>query len=1027
MNELCRSLSYSLRPMVRLCLLAVIVSALLLFQTATAAHAAPVAVDCTSSNRVTDIPQSECEALFALYQQTNGSAWHTSTGWFQTTTACTWYGITNCAAGHVTHIQLATNGLAGQIPPELGQLNSLIYLDLSNNQLTGPIPGALGSLAQLHVLELSANQLTGDIPSEIWQLSGLNLLFLSNNQLTGPLSSAVKNLSSLASLHLASNQLTGTIPSELGQLHELVTLHLEGNHFSGEIPPALGDLSKLQQLWLDNNQLTGPIPGALGSLAQLHVLELSANELTGDIPSEIWQLSGLVTLALSNNKSLWGAIPADLGNLTHLANLRLASNKFSGLILPQIARLTNLETLDLGFNQFTGTIPREMGQLIKLRWLRLEGNAFGGSIPASFIEIGSADPVGVTLDIDYNMFDLAGSPSEVVSFIQSKSPSAGYPYQIVPPTDLQVTAGEMQAAASWTPINFNQLGGYTLSLTNSATRSSRSLQVDGILSASTTITNLCPGTLYSMNISSYSPPRVDAGQSNFLVSSSSPVVTFTTLPREPKLLSLFLLAFDSNLDVAYEPLMRAIEQATAEDPTKVALVLVDRSGDADTQIYEVRCGGRTLVTAGLPDPANPATLTSTIREYNMTAPEQLAAFLTWARITHSAPQSVVTYIGHGVPLAPAVDIAKYVANVPDSQPDPHNVFALPSGQYIHPGQTTDEHPQPTLISPHALAEALRIATGNGAKPFTVLDIVHCFGGTLEELYELSNPGGTPFAERIIGSPNYAYSGPELLRSVLLSMQEGQDAQKMAQTIVDHYHQALVAASRPDLQHPHLIAAVDPVQIITLKHQVDELAHLLAQGLENSYNDTAKTLQGAHTAAAKYNTTTCDGGETLPLKADFVLDSKDALADLADLASKVGAFSESKDIKVLAQAIVDQVDRTVVAVGRAPGVPWFGRESGKNWPFDDASSYRGIAIYADFGGYSIAADTYIGWQAHWYTSSNNSGDNPTPYAFVQTTSGETWADVLRLYWAGKPAPKTAICTTKLPTVFSFRQYLSTLAR
>ena len=65
--------------------------------------------DCTT---VTEIPVAECEALVALYDSTNGDNWYWKDGWLQTDTPCSWLGIT-CNAGHVTKLELDTNGLQG--------------------------------------------------------------------------------------------------------------------------------------------------------------------------------------------------------------------------------------------------------------------------------------------------------------------------------------------------------------------------------------------------------------------------------------------------------------------------------------------------------------------------------------------------------------------------------------------------------------------------------------------------------------------------------------------------------------------------------------------------------------------------------------------------------------------------------------------------------------------------------------------------------------------------------------------------
>ena len=55
--------------------------------------------------RQTQIPTFECEALIALYTNTNGDEWSNNDGWSTSETPCSWYGVT-CADGHVTVLSL---------------------------------------------------------------------------------------------------------------------------------------------------------------------------------------------------------------------------------------------------------------------------------------------------------------------------------------------------------------------------------------------------------------------------------------------------------------------------------------------------------------------------------------------------------------------------------------------------------------------------------------------------------------------------------------------------------------------------------------------------------------------------------------------------------------------------------------------------------------------------------------------------------------------------------------------------------
>ena len=114
-----------------------------------------------------------------------------------------------------TYLDLGSNQLTGEIPPEIGKLTNLIYLDLGSNQLTGEIPAEIGELTNLTGLLLYDNELTGVIPSEIGNLTNLIYLMLSSNELSGSIPPEIGNLANLQGLNLHSNQLSGLIPDEI--------------------------------------------------------------------------------------------------------------------------------------------------------------------------------------------------------------------------------------------------------------------------------------------------------------------------------------------------------------------------------------------------------------------------------------------------------------------------------------------------------------------------------------------------------------------------------------------------------------------------------------------------------------------------------------------------------------------------------------------------------------------------------------------------------------------------------------------
>ena len=100
----------------------------------------------------------------------------------------------NCNYDLVNEFTLSDLGLSGEIPQEIGTLDSLEFLWLEDNQLTGPIPTEIGNLSKLKYLIMHYNQLSDSIPSEIGNLSNLEILKLDNNQLTGYIPESICDL-----------------------------------------------------------------------------------------------------------------------------------------------------------------------------------------------------------------------------------------------------------------------------------------------------------------------------------------------------------------------------------------------------------------------------------------------------------------------------------------------------------------------------------------------------------------------------------------------------------------------------------------------------------------------------------------------------------------------------------------------------------------------------------------------------------------------------------------------------------------
>ncbi|MXX65832.1 MAG: hypothetical protein F4Z40_02185 [Chloroflexi bacterium] len=136
----------------------------------------------------------------------------------------------------LSDLRLGRNRLSGEIPDDIGRLQSLLELGIERNLLAGPVPESIGSIPGLLSLDLSGNQLEGQIPPSLASLAELEHLDLSNNRLGGSIPAALGNLGRMRWLNLAHNRLEGLIPEEIAQLSRLRELFLEGNGFEGCAP-----------------------------------------------------------------------------------------------------------------------------------------------------------------------------------------------------------------------------------------------------------------------------------------------------------------------------------------------------------------------------------------------------------------------------------------------------------------------------------------------------------------------------------------------------------------------------------------------------------------------------------------------------------------------------------------------------------------------------------------------------------------------------------------------------------------------
>lgn len=168
-----------------------------------------------------------------------------------------------------------------ELPPELGQLDTLRTLYLYHNQLR-LLPLEIGQLHALQELVIGNNQLRW-LPSEIAQLLVLRGLYANDNQLNR-FPAAILKLKKLYALGLSNNPLT-RLPPEIWQLSNLRELYLDNTRLQ-HLPPELGQLN-LAVLDLSYNQLNEIIP-ELALFKDIRVLDLRHNPCS--LPEYIGEL-----------------------------------------------------------------------------------------------------------------------------------------------------------------------------------------------------------------------------------------------------------------------------------------------------------------------------------------------------------------------------------------------------------------------------------------------------------------------------------------------------------------------------------------------------------------------------------------------------------------------------------------------------------------------------------------------------------------------------------------------------------------
>jgi len=228
---------------------------------------------------------AERDALFSIYNATGGDGWTHKMNWLGAPgTECAWDGVV-CEDDKIVELDLANNGLVGELPAEIGELKNLQVLNLASNKLSGPLPKELWRLPLTRVVVVK-NEFSGALPAEAAVARGtLEFLSLTHNKFTGSVPESWGELTKLKMLAVGYNELSGELPESLKNLRELQQFRFPKNDISGPVPAWLVEMPKLLKIWLnDNAKITGDIPAILGDLDKLREIRVHNTSVTGGRP-----------------------------------------------------------------------------------------------------------------------------------------------------------------------------------------------------------------------------------------------------------------------------------------------------------------------------------------------------------------------------------------------------------------------------------------------------------------------------------------------------------------------------------------------------------------------------------------------------------------------------------------------------------------------------------------------------------------------------------------------------------------------
>ncbi|UZO80676.1 hypothetical protein NBT05_17255 [Aquimarina sp. ERC-38] len=403
-------------------------------------------------------PDTEKQALIAIYNNLNGSLWNNTIAGDQSwsiengsSAVCNWFGVQTDNAGHVIELKLNDNNLKGTVPDVFGDLPFLQRISFHNNQLNGSFPSSISSLQSLNTLSLEGNQFVFSDLNNLDLQNGFTVSYHPQAQIgiaqkfsirTGK-DFTIPDISLEANPDYTYQWYKNGLPINNANLRNYIItngvtedsgmyfLEVKNAEFPNltlvrspvEIQVSETDDSCLEVVatekqaliefyhqldgdnwtnnsnWLSNEKVCNWF-GVTVEEGHITEIELIKNNLNGEITSVIENFTSLRKLNFKANSVYLGDIAYE--RLVNLEELVLVQCIKEIPIPSDIGKLPKIRVLALANNKHTGTIPEELGNLSTIWRLYLSGNNLTGGVPQSFTQFRN-------MDINFRSNNLSGT------------------------------------------------------------------------------------------------------------------------------------------------------------------------------------------------------------------------------------------------------------------------------------------------------------------------------------------------------------------------------------------------------------------------------------------------------------------------------------------------------------------------------------------------------------------------------------------------------------------------------------------